>query len=248
MIVASMAVMSSRVENLNMILSSLERQTRPPDKVLLYYSVESWHLDQGMPFLSIPKIKLNIEVIKVPNIGSCRKYLFSLERYRDTNNLILLLDDDLVWGSSVVENLFNNYKKFKCAVTTRGWSKFDILETERGKILSRNNKEDTIVGDKINKPIEVMVASSGWATMFSAEDVNKKIFNQDIQFHVSLGYSDEVFLSAMLLPKKMVIPMEEGFYKILPKLSALFNAPETSLARALQMELLLKMNNFNNET
>ncbi len=238
MIIASMAVIASRVNNLGPIFNSLERQTRPPDRVLLYYSSEPWHHDEGIANLVVPKTKLEVEAIRVPNRGSCRKYLFSVERYFHTGASILLLDDDLIWDRQMVKILADHQNRHRRVVGTRGWSQFAISETlEDGKIFQRSGAT-TVIGKEIDKPQEVVVHSSGWATMFYAKDIDPRLFDRSLQDSVGLGYSDEVFLAAMLPRSKFVIPMPPGFCKRFKMSTALYRAPETKYAKALQAELL----------
>ena len=239
MIVVSMAVIASRAGNVARILTNLERQTYPPDKVLLYYSPTPWHHDEGISHLEIPKTRLDVETVKVPNRGSCRKYLFSAERYRYTDASILLLDDDLIFDHRLIEILHDHQNEYRRVVGTRGWSQFEIVKDENGeKIFRRPKATATIIGDEIFKPTEVIVTSSGWATMFYAKDIDERMFNKELQESVQLRYSDEVFLAAMLPMSKFIIPMPHSFRRRLPVQKVLKNAPETPRAKALQAELL----------
>ncbi len=233
-----MAVIDSRMGNIPKILTNLERQTRPPDKVLLHYSPEPWHHDKGISEFLIPKTKLDVEAIKVPNRGSCRKYLFSAERYQYSDASILLLDDDLLWDNRVVEILYDYQNRYRRVVGTRGWSQFEIVRDEEGRKIFQRPDAATVIGKEVAKPTEVIVTSSGWATMFYAKDVDERMFDREFQNSVQLGYSDEVFLSAMLPTSKFVVPMPTGFYRKIPAETALFRAAETPRAKALQAELL----------
>lgn len=244
MLVVSIAVISSRVENITKILSNLEQQTHRPDKVLLYYSEDPWHHDQGIHHLIIPKTNLDVEAIEVPNYGSCRKYLFSAIRYRNTDASILLMDDDIMFDHCLIENLLDHQNVNQRVVGTRGWSDFQIIEDDKGKkIFQRPNSTNTIVGNKIIKPTEVAVTSSGWATMFYAKDIDQRMFDLNLHKSIQLYYSDEIFLSAMLPVGKFVIPMPDGFRYKLPSTNALNRAIETLYAKALQAELLTKIYN-----
>ena len=234
MLVVSLAVIGSRLGNLSEIISCLERQTLRPDKVLIYYSTEPWHLDSG--FEQAPKISsvLDIEFIPVPNLGSCRKYLFTIEQYRHTDAKILLIDDDLVWSDYVVESLAFHVDSGRVA-TTRGWSEFEITN-DNG--MPRFKRGPAVEGYKILEPTEVLVPSSGWATMFRASDVDPKILDRRLHKKYHVNFSDEIFLAALTDARKYVIPMPYGFFRKLNGSSELCKQPQTFYAKALQSQLL----------
>ncbi len=247
MIVVSMALISSRLIHLSRILRCLERQTVPPDKVLFHYSSEPCHHDSGIKNLVLPSSTLDIEAVKVPNVGSSRKYLFSADRYRNTNASILLLDDDLLWDRRLVEILRDHQNKFRRVVGTRGWSTFRIVEENGNKVFQRN-MSDTVKCNLIYKLKEVLVTSSGWATMFYASDVDPAMFDPHLQKDVMLKYSDEIFLAAMIPHEKFVVPMPRNFRKQLNTESALCRNPLTLRAKALQAELLLERMTIKNRS
>ncbi|MFA7201784.1 MAG: hypothetical protein WC099_02220 [Candidatus Paceibacterota bacterium] len=238
MLIVSMAVIASRVGNIPAILANLAHQTRVPDKVLLYYSSTPWHHDAGISRLVIPETELNVELIRVPNCGSCRKYLFTIQKYFHTNASILLLDDDLVWNEHLIEILSDYQNKYQRVVGTRGWSEFQIVENAQGEKIFQRSPETTISGKNIICPTEVTVTSSGWATMFYARDVHRSLFDFQLQKSVQLEYSDEIFLAAMLPKSKFIVPMPHIFFERIQTQTSLCRAAETLRAKALQASLL----------
>ncbi|MBI2607452.1 MAG: hypothetical protein HYW51_01350 [Candidatus Doudnabacteria bacterium] len=234
MLIVSLAVIASRISNLPEILACLERQTAPPDKILIYYSYEPWHLDSGMNEPLSVHSNLDVEMIAVPNLGSCRKYLHTINRYRHTDATVVLIDDDTVWKDDVFQALAV-YTAVGQAATTRGWSEFDILYDG---LWPRFQRGRPVVAHKIWRPTEVLVPSSGWATMFRAADVNPQVLDPRLHRQYRVAYSDEIFLSAMLRARKFVVPMSEPFYRLLPTPSTLSHQQETFYAKALQTDLL----------
>jgi hypothetical protein len=89
-----------------MVVDSVLGQTVPPHKLIIYYSSEPWHLDSGWDRPPSLKPHTSIEIVKVPNFGSCRKFLFSIAAFRKINATIILLDDDRVSHDSVFERPF----------------------------------------------------------------------------------------------------------------------------------------------
>ncbi|MES3001418.1 MAG: glycosyltransferase, partial [Pseudomonadota bacterium] len=114
MLIASLAAMRAREATLQEVLRSLLAQTRPPDRIVVHYSEEPWHLDAG--WAQPPRVPEHpcIELCKVANVGSMRKYLFTANAYRDANATIVLVDDDRVWHPAVFDRLVDFVHKTNC--------------------------------------------------------------------------------------------------------------------------------------
>lgn len=235
MLVASLTTISSRQGFLQSVMDSLACQTLKPDKVLIYYSTEAWYLDEGLENEPVINTSLDVEIHKVPNIGSCRKYLFTLERYRGTDTHIILLDDDRSLGNYVFESLLDFATKSDCVATTRGWSKYNLIKNRKGEVVLDNL---AVEASQVNMPQEVMIANSGWATLFKASDVDNRLFDKQLQNEYMLKYSDEVFLSAMLLKKKYVVPLSDGYRFDVANQNCLWLSPKTTEAKLKQLELI----------
>src|SRR5262245_28835749 len=163
MLMASMAVISGRQESLQTVVDSVLTQTAPPHKLLIYYSVEPWHLDRG--WSQAPSLKRHpaIELVRVPNVGSSRKYLYSILAFKETDATIILLDDDRIWHSTVFERLLRFSLISDCVATTRGWIRYRLVENaDRIPIFH----DLPINGSQVLHPTQVSVANSGWATCF----------------------------------------------------------------------------------
>src|SRR5262245_31022276 len=128
MLIASMAAISGRQETLQRVVDSILTQTTPPHKLFIYYSFEPWHLDRGWNRVPSLKRHPSIEFVRVPNVGSCRKYLYSISAFRDIDATIILLDDDRIWHSSVFDRLVGFSLTSDCVATTRGWTRYRLRE------------------------------------------------------------------------------------------------------------------------
>jgi hypothetical protein len=112
-------------------LNSLKNQTTLPDKIFLYLSEEPYLKDLGFKNKNITNTSLKefidnnsslIEVRFVSNIGSYRKLLPLLEEKWDEDCVIITVDDDTVYTSDLISKYINDYEKYKCAVSYRGFT------------------------------------------------------------------------------------------------------------------------------
>jgi len=235
MLIASMVAISGRQEGLQKVVDSILNQTVPPHKLFIYYSSEPWHLDEGWGAAPPLRWHPSIELVRVPNVGSARKYLYSISSFREINATIILLDDDRVWHSTVFERLLRFSVASDCVATTRGWNRYRLIENANGVPIFHDLP---INGSQVMQPTRVSIANSGWATCFQTCHVSPELFSDQLQSRCELKYSDEIILSSLLSRPKYVVPMPNGFYADLRSSIHQWRSPVTTFAKLKQIRLL----------
>jgi hypothetical protein len=230
-----MAASGHRKHLLPAVIESIEKQTLLPYKFLIYYSTEPWHLDPGWSDAPELKTALPIELKPVINLGSCRKYLFTLQQYRRCEAPVLLIDDDIVWRDDVFATLAHAYLDLNGVVTTRGWSSFRRVQNFAGDEIIDNV---ALTANELTAPVEVDVANSGWCTLLSPTFVLDGLFDRTLHDQYGVYYSDEVFLSAMCTARKFVVPISGKFYRRLDTDLHQWQDRITSTAKLRQLELI----------
>jgi len=242
MYIISLVVTSFRIQNLIQIIRNIEQQTLIPEKVLVYYSVEPWHLDDGIKKIHPIETPLNIEFRCVPNMGSSRKYLFTLKEYYLKNTKILFIDDDRLWRPDVFEILYKKITDENLSlVTTSGWSSFSMIRNEMQQPILRTH---TVHSHQITKNKEILIASSGWATMINSNAINPRIFDENLIKEYRVTESDEIYLSTMINASKYVVPISGNcYYNLNSKVNLWFNEKTTD-AKLKQLQLFSKFKNI----
>ena len=230
-----MVVSAHRKHLLPLVIRSIERQSLLPRKVLIYYSKEAWPLDRGRKEPPRVASSLPVELRLVSNMGSCRKYLFTLQEYRRCETPVLLIDDDIVWRDDVFANLAKAFAELGGLVTTRGWSEFRRVQNHHGDEIIDNI---AVAADEIDAPVEVNIANSGWCTLLSPISVLDGLFDQRLHARFGVRYSDEVFLSAMCVARKFVVPIADRFYMRLNSDLHQWRNAMSSNAKLSQLELV----------
>ena len=107
-------------------LESLLNQTVKPDEIWLFLSETPHLLDTGFknrhlpPFLS--DYIANNPIIKLKwteNTGPYRKLLPAYEALKDTDSLIITVDDDTVYVKTLLENMLTAWNTYKCCIAYR---------------------------------------------------------------------------------------------------------------------------------
>lgn len=107
-IIVSLTTYNKRIYDVHLVIESLFRQTIMPNKIIL------WLAEDEFDDMNIPRILKNLE-LKGLEIGYCKdlksykKLIPTLEKY--TNDIIITVDDDILYPIDFVENLYKEYKK-----------------------------------------------------------------------------------------------------------------------------------------
>ena len=135
-------------------LQSILKQTILPDKIFLYLSEESYLLDDGFKDKYITNKNLLdfinnnsiIDIKWVKNTGPYRKLLPLLKDKWNDDCIIITIDDDTIYHNKLIENLVNDYYKYKCVIGYRGFTplfekleNFNYFKSDKLKELSLYN-------------------------------------------------------------------------------------------------------------
>lgn len=118
--------------SLLMTLKSIESQTRLPDKCYLYLSEEPYLLDKGFNGKQMnPDLKVYLnnhstlfEIRWVSNIGPYRKLLPLLSEKMNEDCLIITIDDDTEYNSSLISDYVNDWQVHHCCIAYRGFTMY----------------------------------------------------------------------------------------------------------------------------
>ncbi len=198
-----------RINNVWLVIETILRQSMKPDIIILWLSKEQFSSLEVLP-KSLLKLKsrgLNIEIME-GDLRSHKKYYYCLKKYR--NDIIVTIDDDIFYPSSMLCNLYNNYLKFPDSIIARYGYK---MISEGKNISSYKNWETTF---SPLKPDSSIFFGSGGGTLFPPgslpdETLNKKIFMS------ICPYADDIWLNTMIrLNGNKVVRLELHQCSLLP--------------------------------
>ena len=125
-ITVSLTTISSRLPTLHFTLESLAQQNYPNLTIRLYISRDAFLLDQGIDELPPACMKVieayapRMEVHYVTNIGSYRKLIPILEERLGQSSIVVTADDDTLYPTNWVSELYFHYRMQNCIVCYRG--------------------------------------------------------------------------------------------------------------------------------
>lgn len=122
----SLTSISSRVDDLHLVVDSLLQQSYPNFQIHLFVSKESYLLDEGVQQIpqelkKLEDVNSNFNIRYTKNTGSYRKLLPLLEsELWSIDDLIATADDDTIYPTRWLEKLVEAYQSHRCIIAYRG--------------------------------------------------------------------------------------------------------------------------------
>lgn len=189
-IIVSLTSFPKRFEYLELSLKSLLLQSVKPDRIILWLGSDSKEFDVENMFQKYIQYGLEVRVDKTMNLKSHKKYIYALKEFE--NDLIITVDDDLIYPENLIENLLQTHEKFPDAIVARRVHK--ILWKNNGEIKPylEWNGECT---DTMN-PSHQLFATTGAGTLFPPHSLYNECTNIDLIRNFAFS-ADDVWLKFM---------------------------------------------------
>lgn len=112
-VVVSLTSTESRIKNIFPTLYSLAVQTKKPNLIVLWLGKDVDYSEQVLS--RIKALGITIEFRK--DLGPNTKYYYAFKEYK--NNLVITVDDDIIYHEKMIEELYATYKKYPDLVIAR---------------------------------------------------------------------------------------------------------------------------------
>ncbi len=185
-IIVSLTSYPARINNLQPMLNSLFAQTRQPDKIILWLAdTEFAGKEADLPQYLIDlqqQGKIFIEWCK--DLKPHKKYFYALQKYR--NDIVITVDDDLLFAPDMVECLLDSYAEFPHAVSAM---RSHIMRLEDGKF-AKYNRFDGEQNKLIRIPSMRLLATNGAGSLFPPNLLKFKYFDEKLITELCLNTDD----------------------------------------------------------
>lgn len=204
-LIISLTTIPSRIDKIEDCIKSLLNQSIP-------IKIELWlpkiGIRDGIQIKKIPNYLIDnkISINYIEDIGSISKIYFSLKKYSNEKDFIIItVDDDVKYPKNFVENLLKYSKLYpNSALCYRG-----------RKILNNNldyNYIKLLKSNEISKIEEIDIITGTWGVLYKS-----KFFTEDffiLEKDKKLNLTDDIVISAHMKKndiKSYVIPCKEQF-------------------------------------
>jgi hypothetical protein len=188
-IIISLTSFPARINGVWMVLASLLLQKQDNIRIILWLSQCEFSTLQSLPKRLIKMMDLGVEIYLMPdNLRSHKKYYYALGKF--SNNVIIVVDDDILYRSDLVSTLVETHYKYpNYVICNRGI----LMKLRNGQLQNYNEWSNKI---PIGEPSYQILATGVGGVLFPPESFHKDVFNIDI-FKSTCFFADDIWLNFM---------------------------------------------------
>lgn len=190
-IVVSMTSFPARIGAVGSVIDQMLLQTVKPDEVVLWLSKEQFpEREKELPenLLEYKKYGVKIEWCD-GDIKAYKKFIPALKKYPD--DLIIIIDDDLIYPIDLVEKLYEAHKQFPESIIASRVHEIGI--DENGKI-AKYRKWKKQIGQDTYKVRDDWFFTGGAGTLLPPHVFGAEIFNEETILELC-PWADDIWLN-----------------------------------------------------
>ncbi len=188
-IIISLASYSARYSTLHLCLQSLFSQTLRADEIILYIATEKGLLPESV----LKFEKQGLRICKVSeDLRPHNKYYYAMQEYKD--DIIITVDDDVIYPKNLIELLIISYSKFPFAVSA-GRAHGILIGTDGYPIQYTQWDWEA---KQYDKPLFRLMATGVGGILYPPHCMNKELFSKKNIYKFCL-LQDDVWLKCMQL-------------------------------------------------
>lgn len=107
-VIISLTSIPARINTVWLTIESLLRQSYKPDKILLWLAREEFS-EKKLPVKLLKMRKRGLEIHYCENIGSYKKYYFTMLKYPEA--VVVTVDDDVIYPENMLSSLMRWHRK-----------------------------------------------------------------------------------------------------------------------------------------
>ncbi len=206
-LIVSLTSYPARIHTVGTVVEDLQKQTRKADEILLWLAREQFpNAEADLPnYLRNQMEKGWVTVRWCDDMKSHKKYFYALQEFSD--DLVVTVDDDLLYPEHMLENLYQSYLRYPKAVSTV--RAHLMIFTEEGKLMPyRDWIQETDVC--LLEPSMQLFATGGAGTLYPGGIFKPELFDKEAIRQTCL-MADDLWLKAMALLSDVPVVVAQEF-------------------------------------
>lgn len=192
-IIVSLTSFPARIEKVHLAIRSVVLQTRKPDKIILWLAKKQFpNGERDLPekLLCYKKLGLEIEWCD-EDIRPHKKYFYAMQKY--PYDIVITVDDDLLYDSRMIELLFLSYLKFPHAVSCM---RAHLITSDSEGHIAKYSEWIKEYSDLVDKPSLRLFSTSGAGTLYPPRCMDRRVFDCDAIKKLCIN-ADDLWLKVM---------------------------------------------------
>lgn len=193
-IIVSLTSFPARIDKVWITIETLLDQTVLPGKVILWLAEEQFNDNRLLPKSLTRLRERGLEIRFCKDLRAHKKYYYSMKEF--SNNIIITVDDDIIYPNNLIENLYNMHKAFPNEICCN-WSHQIVFDENR----NLKKYDDWHDGDGILTNPRLDTVPIGYAgVLYPPKSLDNNVFNIEDIFELA-PLADDIWLKAMSLKK-----------------------------------------------
>ncbi len=206
-LIVSMTSFPGRIVLIPKVLESLLNQRKKADEIILWLAREQFPgLEKDLPeelLRLVEEKKLNIRWCD--DLKPHKKYFYALQEY--TDDLVVTVDDDLVYSGDLLSSLYASYLLYPEAVSA---VRVHLMMVSEEKQIMSYQTWIQETDECIYQPSMQLMATGGAGTLYPPNLFRKEFFDRDAIRENSL-LADDLWLKAMQLVSDVPVVLARPF-------------------------------------
>lgn len=206
-IIVSLTTYPARISSVHLALNTIYSQTRKPDQVVLWLAEEQF--PGKMDDLPQEIVRLSnsgkLKICWCPDLKPHKKYFYALQNY--TEDLLVTIDDDLLYHPHLLENLYISYLMYPQAVSAA-----------RAHLITGSLQDGILPYDcwiketdlYIHQPSMQFLCTGGAGTLYPPRLFKQELFDEETIRSTCL-YADDLWLKTMELLSGIPVVIAEPY-------------------------------------
>lgn len=190
-IIVSLTTFPKRINTIWIVLECMLRQTKKPDKIILWLSKEQFNNKKFLPpsLLAYEKRGVEFRIMDGEDLKSHKKYYYSLIEF--PKSVIITIDDDFIYPLTLLEDLYNEHinNPNKIIANRALLKKYN----KENQLLPYNLWNNLVLERKDNKDV---FFTSGGGTLFPIDSLAKEVLAKEVFLKICKN-ADDVWLNFM---------------------------------------------------
>jgi hypothetical protein len=207
-IIVSLTSFPSRIKRVWLVIETILRQTRKPDRIIIWLSKAQFPSMDDLPKRLLNQMDRGLEIKLVAgDLLSHKKYYYTIKNFPE--DYMITIDDDIFYRSTMIEDLYNYSLQFPLNVI----SQYNSQMIWHEKSLTSHDLWPAITEEVISN-FQIFFGSGG-GTLFPPNAFHSDVTNEKI-FMELCPTADDVWLNAMCRINKTKITKTNYYSHYLP--------------------------------
>ncbi|MEO0038715.1 MAG: hypothetical protein RIQ59_1926 [Bacteroidota bacterium] len=208
--IVSLTTFPNRINKVWLVIESILRQTKKPDKIILWLSKEQFRSVDDLPKSLLNQKERGLEIYLVDDdIKSHKKYFYSLNLFPD--DYLITVDDDIIYPSFLIDRLISLNQLYPNSICCHRAHKI-LFSKDNNGMLSYSKWKELV---NFHGPSFQIFFTSGGGTLFPPNSLHSEVLNSDVFKEICFS-ADDIWLNGMARMSSTKVVKSDYYSSLLP--------------------------------